>query len=314
MTVDTVNGEASALVRQGIEILAKAEPESAARALACFDRALDLRRQLSIEARPMLQYDLAGTWLNRADALVRIGGTESLRAALCAYDTAIEWLRALPLAADSRFPRRLAIAYQNRALARWSHGGGDADLAKEDFHQALVTLGGDHCDALPDRAYLTATVWVNLADVQANGPTEDGWRRAIESTNEARRLIADAERKDASAAEVGLTARHICCRAVARCLSSCQDVTGVVPDDLHVATDAADEGLELARLWEGHGIQRFHDVAEDLFRFGARAYGMFQPHFVEEFLSEQSRRSALRLEAQEARHLHGERAVRQLRQ
>jgi hypothetical protein len=286
--VNAVNNDASVLVREGLEIMAKAGPEAAARALACFDRALDLRRQLPVETRPMLQYDLAGTWLNRAAALVSIGGADSVRAALCAYDTAIQLLCALPLDADPRFPRRLAIAFQNRALARRGQGDEGVQLAREDFLQALVTLGLDLCDALADRSSLLATVWVNLADIQANEPTEDAWRRAIASTNEARHLIGDTERKDVAAAEIGLMARHICCRAVAKCLARGNDGIGAVPDDLHVATDAADEGLELARFWESHGLQRFRDLAEDLFRFGAQAYGMFQPHFVAEFISEQS--------------------------
>jgi hypothetical protein len=53
------------------------------------------------------------------------------------------------------------------------------------------------------------------------------------------------------------------------------------------ATDLADEGLGLVRKWEQRGVDRFRDLASDLFRFGGRVYAYYQPHFLQEFLSEQ---------------------------
>jgi len=286
--VDVVNSEASALVRQGLAILASANPDRAARALACFDRALDLRRDLPVETTPMLRYDLGGTWLNRAAALVALGGAGALETAMGSCDAAIAALRDLPLDADARFPRRLAIAYQNRALARRRLGPDAAALAKGDLVQALEALGHQACDTLADRPYLMAVIWVNMADLEASEADESSWRRAIESTSRARQLVRDLERQDVAAAEIGLMARHVCCRAAGKSLERRVHTAGAVPDQVHVATDAADEGLELARYWQRRGIHRFADLAEDLFQFGARAYGMFQPHFVSEFLSEQS--------------------------
>ncbi len=35
------------------------------------------------------------------------------------------------------------------------------------------------------------------------------------------------------------------------------------------------------------GVDRFRNLASDLFRFGARVYAYYQPHFLHEFLSEQ---------------------------
>jgi len=57
-------------------------------------------------------------------------------------------------------------------------------------------------------------------------------------------------------------------------------------DDVHEATDLADEGLGLVREWEQKGVSRFRAIACDLFRFGARVYAMYQPHFLEEFIHE----------------------------
>ena len=57
--------------------------------------------------------------------------------------------------------------------------------------------------------------------------------------------------------------------------------------DVHDATDLADEGLDLVRKWERRGIDRFRNLASDLFRFGARVCAHYQPHFLNEFISEQ---------------------------
>ena len=59
-----------------------------------------------------------------------------------------------------------------------------------------------------------------------------------------------------------------------------------MPDDVHQATDAVDDGLALVRFWEQNGEARFRNVACDLFRFGSRVYLMYQPQFLQEFLDE----------------------------
>ena len=57
-----------------------------------------------------------------------------------------------------------------------------------------------------------------------------------------------------------------------------------MPDDVHEATDVADDGLVLARRWEHRGVDRFRGIAYDLFRFGARVYARYQPQFLNEFV------------------------------
>ena len=109
--------------------------------------------------------------------------------------------------------------------------------------------------------------------------------RARESAEQALALVADAEDQELLAAETGLKARHILCRAIA---SQLADGAGpIAPDDLvAAATDAVDDGMKLARHWEARGERRFRDLAVELFRFGARAYQMHQSHFLTEFLLE----------------------------
>jgi hypothetical protein len=145
-------------------------------------------------------------------------------------------------------------------------------------------------------------------------------------------LVRDLEMQDADAAEVGLKARHVLCRALAAtCLTepppadtptdaeadatthadadatngattdttngattdanadaltdaAADATTGVTADDVHEATDLADEALALVQHWEQRGVPRFRALAHDFFRFGAHVYARYQPHFLQEFI------------------------------
>jgi hypothetical protein len=88
---------------------------------------------------------------------------------------------------------------------------------------------------------------------------------------------------------VGLHARHVCCRAIARCLPPHCAPLSVSIDDVHLATDAADDGLRLARLWEARGVTKFRAVANDLYQFGAGVYARYQPQFLREFIADYQR-------------------------
>ena len=64
------------------------------------------------------------------------------------------------------------------------------------------------------------------------------------------------------------------------------DDAAEMPEDVHEATDAVDEGLALVRSWEQRGVDVFRGVAFDLLRFGARVYARYQPQFLDEFIAE----------------------------
>ena len=49
----------------------------------------------------------------------------------------------------------------------------------------------------------------------------------------------------------------------------------------------ADAALALARHWSALGTGEFGPLVPRLYRFGARLYGVHQPHFLGEFLLEQ---------------------------
>lgn len=285
-TIDAINADASVLMKQGIALMSDPRPEAASEALRCFDQALDLRNQLPIDDEPLLRYGLAACWLNRADALVRLGGGPQIAEALRSYEEGIALARTLPAEIDPRFPRRLAIAHQNRALVLQLREGPGAADAIAAFTEALAVLESAPAAAIPDRVYMQAAVWVNLANARAFEGAADAWIHARDAARQAIALVTDLEQTDAGAAEVGLKARHVLCHAYAARLAAGEADNSTTAEDVHAASDAADEALELARLWEQQGVDRFRGIAYDLFRFGARVYAIYQPQFLEEFVQD----------------------------
>jgi len=279
-----IDAQASVLMKSGIRLLNEGSREGAAEALGYFDRALSLRRRLPIDMVPVFRYGLAACLLNRADAFVRLGGDGNLEAALGAYDEATSLLRTLPLGDDPRFARRLAMAHQNRGIALQLRDATDLGAVAA-FNEALNVLAAPEAASITDREYLRAAALVNLANAWAAMKAEGAAAFARQAALDAMTLVAESEATDTAAAEVGLKARHILCRAVAQNLSTASSGAHV-PDGVHEATDAVDDGLRLVRLWEQNGIARFRPVAADLLVFGVFVYGTFQPHFVDEFVRE----------------------------
>ncbi len=253
-------------------------------ALPYFDRALDLRLRLPTEV-PVLAYGLAACWLNRAESLTRLGPAQHA-AALSAYYEGLALLRPLPLADDPRFSRRLAIALQNRALLISAQNPRPTVEVIASLVEAKTVLEQATAMDPPERNYLLAVVWMNLANVQASEITAASDQSAREAARQALALIKELEREAAGAAEVGLKARHVLCHIAARQLSA-QKKTETPIEGIEEATDLADEGLALVRQWEQRGVNSFRPLAADLLRFGGRVYAHYQPHFLHEFLSEQ---------------------------
>jgi len=283
--VQAIDAKASALMKLGIRLMDTGDSGALSEALDCFDRALEMRRRLPVDEIPLLRYGLAACWLNRADALVRLGDAERITLAVYAYDEGIALARSLPLDEDPRFPRRLAIALQNRGLAVQARDGAASTEAIAAFTSALEVLDGKHAETIDDLNYLRSAVLLNLANALVVDGGPQSWPRAREAAERAMGLAAGSESHDASAAEVGLKARHVLCRVIARG-QSLAAVDGPISDDVHDATDIVDEGLAIARSWEQKGMTRFRQIACDLFRFGARVYAFFQPQFLTEFIRE----------------------------
>jgi tetratricopeptide (TPR) repeat protein len=281
--VHAIDARASRLMKRGIRLLNEADTGAVREALSCFDQALELRRRLPIEKVPVLRYGLAACWLNRADALMRLGDPDQIVTSVQACDAALELLRDLPLADDPRFPRRLAIAHHNRGLALQALGRSAVPAALAALTDAIAVLEHHQTALIDDRQYLLAAVWMNLASVRASEDTVESDVLARSAALRVMALVAELEGQNVDAAEVGLKARHVLCQALARRLSP---NGGTIHDDVHEATDLVDDGLALVRRWEQKSTARFRGVACDLFRFGARVYKMHQPQFLSEFVRE----------------------------
>ena len=282
--VEATDAQASDLMHQGMDLMADPRPEAASEALAYFDRALAIRESLPLETSPLLRFGVAACWLNRADALMRLGGQPQVSEAIRSCDEGIQVLRTLPLGEDARFPRRLALALHNRALFRQGSSAGGDPLV--DFEEALAVLKSEDAAAIEDLPYLLAVVWTNLAHALAVEGSPEAAVRACAAASQAIVLVSEVEGEAPGAAEVGLKARHALCRALAQRLSAGPAADTTALADVHEATDAVDEGLALVRRWEQRGVAAFRGTAVDLFRFGLNVYLVYQPQFLQEFLNE----------------------------
>jgi hypothetical protein len=283
--IQAIDAQASVLMKRGMALMEESRPAAASEALACFDQALDLRGGLPLEQSALLRYGLAACWLNRADALMRLGGAPQVAEAIRSCDEAISQLRLLAFADDPRFPRRLAMAHHNRAMFLMAHGALITDVVAS-FHEARAVLEHPDASGVEDRRHLLAVLWMNLAGVQAAAGTPELGGPAREAAMQALALVEPTETDDDAAAEVGLNARHALCRIAATRLAAVSAAQDAMPDDVHEATDAVDDGLALIARWEQQGVDRFRRLAADLIRFGARVYLIYQPQFLEEFLNE----------------------------
>src|SRR5262245_42422313 len=105
--------QANARLLRGLELLEANTPASLREAVQCFDDAITLRRELPLSENCWFRYGLIAGWMNRGDALTRLGSADELGEALRCYDEALSQLRELPMHESPLFIRRLAIAWLN---------------------------------------------------------------------------------------------------------------------------------------------------------------------------------------------------------
>ena len=278
------NAIASGWMKRGIALLNENTSASLMGSLHCFGRAIELRRSLPLGEHPWYAYVLAAGWMNRGDALTRLGSAENLAEAVRSYDEALALLRALELESNSLFRKRLALAWMNRGVTLQAQGTASSVRdALASFDEAIALFRDSAAVADTEARSILACGLTNRGNalllVEPASPA-----LARTSVEEALALIAGIEQQEFSAAETGLKARHILCRAISHQLAA---ATAMAREDLFAAaTDAADDAMKLARSWEARGERRFRNLADEIFRFGARAYQTHQSHFLTEFLLE----------------------------
>ncbi len=279
------NARASGWMKRGIALLNENTTASLTTSLVWFEGAIELRRTLPLEENSWYRYVLAAGWMNRGDALTRLGSTENLAEAVCSYDQALTVLQPLELGSNPLFRKRLALAWMNRGITLQEQGTTESlRVALASFDEAIAVLRDPLALELAESLPILACALTNRGNALLR-LTPPAPALARESAEQALALIASAEEREILAAETGLKARHLLCRAIACQLADCDAKTA--PEDLvAAATDAVEGGMKLARHWEARGERRFRDLAGELFRFGARAYQMHQSHFLPEFLLE----------------------------
>jgi len=260
------NQLASDWMHAGIDLLGETSVPVLERAVRCFDQAIALRRTLPLEENPFLRYALSAGWINRGDALARIGDGH-LDEALRSYGQALALLEGLPLEENVLYPRRLAITWINRGTAlQRRQAAGDAEAAARGFRAAISVLDHPAAAALADAAALRSGAWANLAGALASAGAADG-AEAIDAAARALALAAPLERADAAVAEAALQARHLVCRLAVQELADRRPL----PEERRAAAiAAATEGIALARHWRGEGHGQFEETAREIFRFGCR--------------------------------------------
>jgi len=269
--------EASRWMHRGIDLLNIDSPASLEKAVGCFDLAIALRRTLPVAENSRHGYGLAAGWINRGDALARLGRPE----AISSYDEAITLLESLPLGEDPLYPRRLVIAWINRGLVGQQRDSPiNAPDAIRCFREAIRVLEEAASAAIADRALLHAGALLNLAGALLDSRDSD-FAEAGRAAQQARALVKETECHEMIAAEIGWKARHLFCRAMA---AEVHEGKLLPFERVAEAAEAIHEALTLIQHWQGRGEDPFTTVGEDLFHFGCRIYQLGQPHLLLEFI------------------------------
>jgi tetratricopeptide (TPR) repeat protein len=244
-------------------------------ALAGFDEAIELRKDLPDDPEHSFMWGLSAGWMNRADALVQLGKEGTRAQAVEAFDHAIEILEKLPYEQVPMFRWRLGLAWSNRGLIVEAR-----DEALHSFNQSIAILeAGEDMPAL----MTGAAAIVNRARALAGG---QDFIPALADCRLALAKLASAEREHPQAAQFGLIARHVLAKILCTWLDEGQQGEPLEADWISTTTDTVEEALELERLWEQRGLPHFRPIALELYALGLRVYRVCQPHFLAEFLLE----------------------------
>jgi tetratricopeptide (TPR) repeat protein len=271
-------------MKRGIALLEQNTRASLTDAIPCFDKAIELRSALVVDANPRFRYGLAAGWMNRGDALTRLGSPGNFAEAVRSYDEALKQLCFLPLDENPLFRRRLAVAWLNRGTTLLEQGESFSEAVRS-FGESAAILQHGHAATIPDQNQLLGCAWMNRGNGLLRFAKPD-CQHAYEAAKRALEFLAPMELSDMISSEAGLKARHVLCRAIGGLLAESFADEAAAKELVIEATDAVDDGMKLAREWELRHVTQFRALAGELFRFGVRAYQMYQPQFLVEFILE----------------------------
>jgi tetratricopeptide (TPR) repeat protein len=274
-------------MRRGLEFLRANTTNSLREAVACFDRAVELRRTLLVNENPEHLYGLTAGLMNRADALTRLGAPENLSDALLSYDEAIELLQSGPGHHDVRFRQRLAIAWLNRGFTLQAQQTAESfSQALRSFDQALALFDQPIATPEPEGLPIVACLWMNRGNVLLSLSPERNAEETRAAVKAALALVRESERDNLLAAEIALKSRYLLCQANVHLMASAEAAPLRENEWLTETADATDDAMSLGRFWETQGARNLRALVRELFRFGVRWYESHQPWFLAEFIVE----------------------------
>ncbi len=266
----------------GLSALSSNAAEAWTRSVGHFDKAISVRESIP---DPTLsdRWGLSASWLNRGDALTRLGGEQNLNGSLEAAQKAADLLLDFDLDENPVFRTRMAIAWMNQGAAYTEltseYRRNLRENAFESYQTAIETLRPGADLKIPESERILAVALTNLsrARLQLGGHLPE---QGVREAREALELINGHESNDPEVAGLGITAR----------ISLCRSLEQLQPDDagdLEI-TDIAEEGLTVAlNIRRNAGNTAVNEAAVgELMRCGAEAYLQHSPHFLTDYLME----------------------------
>ncbi|MCW1922984.1 tetratricopeptide repeat protein [Luteolibacter arcticus] len=269
------NELANAHTNRGISTLSAGVKEELPEALADFDRAIELRKEIPGDTtEENVRWGLAASLMNRGDVLHRLG--ERNEEARATYDEAIALLEQMDWQTNAGVLQRLALAWANRGLVAESH-----DDARRCFERCIELLPEPQnpaqlltlCNALLNRGRHSLGV---AGDTESSAADA---RQVLE-------LTTPHERDHPAPAELSLQGRHLLAHSLVTWLDSSKKGPGLAEDWIGDTTDTVEEALSVLRHWEQQGFTGLRPLAGELFALGLHVYRVCQPHFFAEFLIE----------------------------
>jgi hypothetical protein len=259
-------------------------------AITAQGNAIAHRRQLAAASDALDDRgEAALAWQHEGNLRQRRGRPEDLRTAINSYDEAIAALRDLSEDGRPALRQLLGVTWLNRGSTwvRIDEPAAPAEALRS-LDQAIALLSSLARENAAANQIALAAAWMNRAHVVLRYPSgTDGATQAREACAETIRLVAATEHEHPGAADLGMKARHILCRAIGTRLAATVPPAAAEQAELFAAaTDAVDDGLALARHWQQQGAALPLPFVADLFRFGAQTYLSRQPHFLAEFVLE----------------------------
>jgi tetratricopeptide (TPR) repeat protein len=280
----TRNRRASGLrMYLGLTRLSGKAPEDWSEAIEHFDECIEIL-QTQLDPDLATRWSLSAAWINRGDALIRLGAPDDLAESFRSNEQAIAILQEFPIEENPAFRIRLALAWMNRGEIRvlQSHHGGK-NRGKDAFHsygEALHLFDKEDSEKDAGTRRFLAVILTNLSRARLVLQEQGSFAtEAVEESRRALRLIKEVESLSPEMATLSLTSRVTLCRAL--------ELGGDSRSYLEV-TDIAEEGLTLAaKVRTAHGESAIGEsLIGELFRCGADAYYRSGPRFLSEYLLE----------------------------